>query len=101
MRVLAALLTLCGLLTLAPQLARGDDEPKAASGPLQAVVTTSDDERIGTSLVNLVDGKLTLATDPPRTIDLADVSRIELGKVAAPASDEVAWIGQDNHDLVQ
>ena len=38
----------------------------------------------------------------PRTIALADVQRIEIGKsIVNNAASDLAWIGQDNHDLVQ
>ena len=73
---------------------------EAAKAPLQAVITTADDEQIGAALTGLADGKLTLSTDPPRSLALADIERIEFGKSVAVGGDLV-WIGQDNHDLVQ
>ena len=66
------------------------------------MATTVDDEQIGGKIVSLENGKLTLGGEPPRTVDLVDVQRIELGTTLSAASDtDLIWIGQDNHDLVQ
>lgn len=75
---------------------------EADSKGLQAVVTTVDDQQVSGQITGVADGQLQLATEPPRTIPLVDVLRIELGKSAAPAaSGDLRWIGQDNQDLVQ
>ena len=58
-------------------------------------------EQVAGPLASLADGKLTLGTDPPRSFDLSDLERIELGKASAAVSGDLTWIGQDNHDLVQ
>lgn len=69
---------------------------------LQAVVTTVDEQQIGGRIVGVADGQLQLATEPPRTIPLEDVLRIEIGKATASAeTGDLKWIGQDNQDLVQ
>ncbi len=69
---------------------------------LQAVVTTVDDEQISAKIVGLAEGRLMLDGEPRRTVDLADVQRVELGKLLQQASSsDLVWIGQDNHDLVQ
>lgn len=93
--------TMIAALALLPAalVAMADDAPK----PVTALVTTVDDERISAPLGQLADGKLTLATEPPRTIALADLQRVEFGQAAAApaATADLMWIGQDNHDLVQ
>lgn len=83
-------------------VARLAAQEKPAQG-LQAVITTADDEQISTRIVGVADGQLQLATEPARSLALADVSRIDLGQILATATDgtELLWIGQDNHDLVQ
>ncbi len=70
---------------------------------LSATVTTAEGEQAAGTIAGLADGKLTLATDPPQTFDLADLERIELGKAAVSVASggPLAWVGQDNHDLVQ
>ncbi|HEX3727872.1 MAG TPA: hypothetical protein VHV08_16585, partial [Pirellulales bacterium] len=88
----------CATALLACQIRPAAADEKPAS--LQALVTTADDEQISAVLAGFADGKLTLATDPARSVDLVDLERIELGKIA-PTAGDVAWIGQDNHDLVQ
>ncbi len=90
------------VLAIAPAAARSAEETGPA--PLQAVVTTADDEQIGGAISGLADGKLSLATEPPRAIDLSDVQRIEFGRQISAGSSstgDLGWIGQDNHDLVQ
>ncbi|MBI3839433.1 MAG: NPCBM/NEW2 domain-containing protein [Planctomycetia bacterium] len=90
------------MLAMAPAAARSDEQTSPA--PLQAVVTTADDEQIGGAISGLADGKLSLSSEPPRSIDLSDVQRIEFGKqisVSSSSAAELVWIGQDNHDLVQ
>jgi hypothetical protein len=97
---LSALSWLIGWWAVAPMAVLAADET-AAQG-LQAVITTADDEQISAQITALQGGKLSLATEPARTIALVDVQRIEIGKVAAGAtSSDLTWIGQDNHDLVQ
>ncbi|HEV3136796.1 MAG TPA: NPCBM/NEW2 domain-containing protein [Pirellulales bacterium] len=89
-------------LVFAPLAARSADETGPA--PLQAVVTTADDEQIGGTISGLSDGRLSLAGEPPRVIDLSDLQRIEFGRQISASSSsagDLAWIGQDNHDLVQ
>jgi hypothetical protein len=98
MRRLAWAATVCSLLAAAQQSSLAADEPPAAG---QALITTANDEQISGPLSKVEDGKLTLATEPPRVLDLADIDRIELGKQATTPSGDVIWIGQDNHDLVQ
>ena len=85
------------LLLLAMPVVWAEEAPKV---PLKAVITTADEEQIGAALTSLADGKLTLATDPPRSLALAEIERIEFGKSVAVGGDLV-WIGQDNYDLVQ
>jgi hypothetical protein len=90
------------VLAILPAAARSEDETGPA--PLQVVVTTADDEQIGGPISDLADGRLSLASEPPRAIDLSDVQRIEFGKQISASSSsagDLAWIGQDNHDLVQ
>jgi hypothetical protein len=78
------------------------DEPKAPEG-LQAVITTADDEQTSAVIAGLKDGQLQLATEPPRTVALNDVARIDVGEIVATAvgGADLLWMGQDNHDLVQ
>jgi hypothetical protein len=78
-------------------------EASAKAKGLQAVITTADDEKISAGIIGLQDGKLELATEPPRSIALVDVQRVELGKVVSTVAigSGLSWIGQDNHDLVQ
>jgi hypothetical protein len=93
------IVALAALVASLPVVRAADDKSAA---PLSATVTTAEGEQSAGTIAGLRDGKLTLATDPPRSFDLADLERIELGKVAAPASGSpLEWIGQDNHDLVQ
>jgi NPCBM/NEW2 domain len=96
-----------GALAGAAPLGAQEETPAAPdpSAPgLQAVIATAADEQISARIIGLVDGRLQLATDPPREIALSDVARIDVGRVEAipvdPAGDLI-WIGQDNHDLVQ
>jgi hypothetical protein len=105
-RPIAWLVVACALTRAAPLGAQ--DEAQAAREPsapgLQAVITTADDEQISARITGLADGRLTLATEPPREIALGDVSRIDVGRSEASAGDpagDLVWIGQDNHDLVQ
>jgi hypothetical protein len=80
------------------------NEQQPSPSGLQAVITTADDEQISTRITALVDGRLQLATDPPREIALSDLSRIDVGQTEVAAigtANDLAWIGQDNHDLVQ
>lgn len=89
-----------------PAYAQEDSQPAAepAGEGLQAVITTADEEQISARMTGLADGRLQLATEPPREIALADISRIDVGRVEAGAGDptgDLIWIGQDNHDLVQ
>lgn len=76
---------------------------ETADEGLQAVVVTAHDERIGGRIMGLADGQLQIATDPPRSIALADIARIDVGAEVArePTGGDLEWIGQDNHDLVQ
>jgi hypothetical protein len=87
---------------LSPAVPSRADVPEAANGA-QAVLVTVDDEQISARIMAFEDGKLTLAGEPPRSIALSDLQRIELGKTIlnATAGSDLVWIGQDNHDLVQ
>jgi hypothetical protein len=70
--------------------------------PLAATVTTAEGEQAAGQIGGLADGALTLSTDPPRSFRLTDLERIQLGVMPAePASGDLVWVGQDNHDLVQ
>jgi hypothetical protein len=97
---LLAIASLVAWATSGPLLAQ---EASAKAKGLQAVITTADDEKISAGIISLQDGKLELATEPPRTIALVDIQRVELGKVVSTVAigSGVSWIGQDNHDLVQ
>ncbi len=54
-------------------------------------------------MTGLVDNTLQLATDPPRTIALDDVARVDVSELEGTplAGTNLEWIGQDNRDLVQ
>ncbi len=101
MRIACVCSALCLLALARVAVVAADPPTPEAPAPLKAVVTTTDDEQISGTVSGLTDGKLTLATDPPRTIDLIDVQRIELGKLLVASAGDLVWIGQDNHDLVQ
>ncbi len=91
---------LLALLAVPAELAPAGDAP--SPGGVQAVVTTVDDQQTSAVLAGVENGQLRLATEPPRTIPLDDLLRVEVGKaVAAPTSNDLSWIGQDNQDLVQ
>ena len=95
-----AIFILVLLLSLAPAWRLVADEPPA--GGMQAVLVTIDDEQLSGKITGLADGKLNVATEPPRSIALTDLQRIEIGKaIAGTASSDLTWVGQDNHDLVQ
>ncbi len=95
-----AIASLVAWATVGPLLAQ---EANAKVKGLQAVITTADDEQISAGIIGLQDGKLELATEPPRTIALGDVQRVEIGKAVSTAAigSGLSWLGQDNHDLVQ
>jgi len=82
-----------------------DDAASSRPSPLVVSVTTAEGERTAGAIAELTDGRLTLATDPPRTFMLADLEHIELDASAASTppigSGDLVWLGQDNHDLVQ
>lgn len=90
---------ICLLLSCASQFCVAAE---ADTKGLQALVTTVDDQQVSGPIVAVADGRLQLATEPPRTIPLEDVLRIEFGKsTAAAVASDLKWIGQDNQDLVQ
>jgi hypothetical protein len=96
--VLSSLVALVAIALGRPLVA----DEAAPPGGVQAVLVTVDDEQLSGKITGLADGKLNVATDPPRAIALVDLQRIEIGKViASGASSDVTWIGQDKHDLVQ
>jgi hypothetical protein len=100
MKQASALLIATGALAAAMLTVRAADDKSPP--PLQVTVTTAEGEQSAGPIGGLADGKLTLATEPARSFDLADLERIELGKSATAASaGPLVWIGQDNHDLVQ
>jgi hypothetical protein len=72
-------------------------KPDGPAYPLGAVFTI-DNDRFDGPIASLETGRLSIQSDPPRTVPLDEVDRIELGSVAPPA---VVWIGQDNHDFAQ
>lgn len=79
-------------------------QPAGVQAPaaVQAIVTTVDDEQVSGPIAGIGPDELRLASDPPRTLAVSDILRIELGKLAIKVqSDDLQWIGQDNQDLVQ
>jgi hypothetical protein len=101
-RFVSLFLVTAFVLAIVPLSAQSSDE--TSPPPLQAVVTTADDEQIGGAISGLADGRLSLAGESPRVIDLSDVQRIEFGRqisASSTSAGDLAWIGQDNHDLVQ
>ena len=58
-----------GLMTLVAGGAapRAPAQEKPSAEGLQAVITTADDEQLGTRITRVADGQLQLATDPPRS----------------------------------
>jgi hypothetical protein len=106
---MTGLILACASLALAQATSDNGSSAQAGSSPpsgggqgWQAVVTTVDDGQVSGRILAVADGKLQLATEPPRVIPLEDVSRIELGHRGVPAaSGELKWMGQDNQDLVQ
>ncbi len=89
-------------LQVARPVAVNGARPAAANpdGPSypQGAVFTIDYERFDGPILSLEAGQLSIDSDPPRTVPLDEVDRIELGSVAVPT---VQWIGQENHDVVQ
>jgi len=88
---------------LAPPLcarpAVADDSPRG----VKMTIVTAEDETLEAPVTGIADGQLQLATEPPRTIALEDITRIDVGEVLrsdATALD-LEWLGQDSHDLVQ
>ena len=73
-------------------------KPASEDGAPRSIVFTVDNERFEGPVVSLKDGPLTIGSDPPKTLPLDQVERIELGTVDVPI---LTWIGQDNRDLVQ
>ena len=70
-----------------------------ATGPFaRGAVYTLDADRFDGPILSLVDGQLAIDSDPPRTVPLDQVDRIELGAASAVL---LVWVGQDNHDGVQ
>src|SRR6476659_9523571 len=77
----------------------------AGAPAITATVTTAEGEQLAGPVAGLAEGKLTIATDPPRTFDLADLELVQFASSSSPAAasgpDGLEWIGQDNHDLAQ
>lgn len=101
-----SLLPWFALVCVAAPALLADDPPAAApAGPTQFTVVTADEEQITASILGVENGELKLATEPARSIPLAEILRVEVGGQAAaatPASTgDLTWVGQDNHDLVQ
>ncbi len=102
--VLAALVA-SGSLTARAAEESDASEPvanKPAVG-LQAVMTTVDDEQVAGRITQVKDGVVTVAAEQERSLPLDDVVRIGLGDSAVldGGADDLVWVGQDNHDLVQ
>jgi hypothetical protein len=94
---LATLALVAGAATLWAQ-----DQPEPRPAGVQVIVTTADDEQTAALLTGVAEGRLQLATDPPREVALADLQSIAIGSVdGGSGGGDLAWIGQDNHDLVQ
>lgn len=66
--------------------------------PPRGSVYTLDADRFDGPILSLVDGQLAIDSDPPRTVSLDQIDRIELGSAPAVL---LVWVGQDNHDGVQ
>ncbi len=99
---------LCGQVFFAVQLQPGrpvampQAQPTAAKSdelayPRGAVFTINND-RFDGPILSLESGRLSIDSDPPWTLPLDEVERIELGSLSAPTA---AWIGQENHDVAQ
>lgn len=92
------------LMACTPLPGKAADQSTPAK-PMRVTVTTADGVQTSGAIAEVGDGKLTLATEPAQSFDLADLERIDLGASATPAaaatSGNVVWIGQDNQDLVQ
>jgi NPCBM/NEW2 domain len=68
------------------------------AGPPRGAVHTLDADRFDGPILALANGQLSIDSDPPRTIPLDEVDRIEMGTAAAVV---LVWVGQDNHDGAQ
>jgi hypothetical protein len=73
-------------------------QPATQSSQSGPEVVTIHDEHIAARPTAIQDGKLVVASEPPRHVPLDDVARVLL-----PVAPQLIahWIGQDNHDLVQ
>ena len=103
----------CAVVCLAGSVLRADEpakEPaKDAPKPQPITVITIYDEKIVVPSLTVVDGRVALATEPPRQIPLDELATVEFQPVpvaaafgaAPPGALAVRWIGQDNHDLAQ
>lgn len=73
-------------------------QPMPPPVPVGPAVTTVYDERIAAKVAGIEDGKLVIATDPPRKISLDEVALVDLGNAPELAAE---WVGQVGHDVVQ
>ena len=64
----------------------------------RGAVFTIDNERFDGPIVALESGRLSIDSDPPRSVPLDEVERIEIGSSAQPTA---VWLGQGNHDVAQ
>lgn len=89
---------------LVPALVSTGANPAGAPA-ISATVTTAEGEQVAGPVAGLAEGKLTIATDPPRSFDLADLELVQFASSSSPTAasgpDGLEWIGQDNHDLAQ
>lgn len=91
------LIALLAVVRCAPLAAEEEKRPS-----LKALIVTAADEQIEAEIVGLADGQLQLATDPPRTVPLDEVARVDITELVSTASGgNLNWVGQDNRDLVQ
>jgi len=78
--------------------ARAEPADEASLPEGSFTVNTVHDEKIIGKIVKLDDGLLTIDADEPRTVRLADVTLMVVGKEPVFA---VEWLGQDGQDRVQ
>ena len=99
------------------------DKPNAAAAATVSL-TTIHDEKLRAEVVAIQDGKLVLKTEPPRSIPLDELDRVDFDKAttksalgalgkpsasplakllgkAAPRELAAKWLGQDNQDFAQ
>ncbi len=76
----ALILAMLFVSTCAPLMAQ--DDPPAPG--MQAAITMADDEQYSGRIVGVSDGQLQLAAEPPRSLPLSDVARIDVGAGAGP-----------------